>query len=122
VARSRIADLYRKKKPSRFSDMIFDDDEDIRMDELGMVLADLDNGNPEDLYLQSLIRDEFEAAMSELPPEQRLVFEMNELMDIPFKDISEQTGEPVNTLISRKRYAVLHLRKRLQNLYNEILN
>ena len=122
VARSRIADLYRKKKSSKFSDMLFDDDDDTRMDELGMVLADLDNGNPEELYLQSLIRDEFEAALSELPAEQRLVFEMNELLDIPFKDISEQTGEPVNTLISRKRYAVLYLRKRLQHLYNELLN
>lgn len=122
VARSRIADLYRKKKSSRFSDMLFDDDDDTRMDELGMVLADLDNGNPEELYLQSLIRDEFEQALSELPPEQKLVFEMNELLDIPFKDISEQTGEPLNTLISRKRYAVLYLRKRLQHLYNELLN
>jgi RNA polymerase sigma factor (sigma-70 family) len=122
VARSRIADRYRKKKSSNFSDMLYDDDDELRMDELGLVLADLDNGNPEELYLQSLIREEFEAALSDLPPEQRLVFEMNELLDIPFKDIAEQTGEPVNTLISRKRYAVLYLRKRLQYLYNELLN
>lgn len=121
VARSRIADLYRKKKSSKFSEWIFDHD-DLKMDELGQVLASLDSGNPEELFLQSLIREEFETALNELPPEQRLVFEMNELLDIPFKDIAEQTGETVNTLISRKRYAVLHLRKRLRHLYNEILN
>jgi RNA polymerase sigma factor (sigma-70 family) len=121
VARSRIADLYRKKKSSKFSDLLFDND-DMRMDELGQVLADLDTGNPEELYLQSLIRDEFETALNELPPEQRIVFEMNELLDIPFKEIAAQTGEAVNTLISRKRYAVLYLRKRLRHLYNELLN
>jgi len=57
-----------------------------------------------------------------LPEEQRNVFVWNELEDIPFKEISQRTGEPVNTLISRKRYAVLHLRNRLNGLYKEIIN
>jgi RNA polymerase sigma factor (sigma-70 family) len=64
---------------------------------------------------------ELEKALNELPNEQRKVFEMNELQGISFKEIAEQTGETVNTLLSRKRYAVLHLRERLQTLYNELL-
>lgn len=122
VARNRITDLYRKKKPSKFSDFIFDGNDDLHLEELELVLADTDNSTPEDLYLHALIRDEFEKALNELPPEQRHVFELNELMEVPFKEIAAQTGETVNTLISRKRYAVLYLRKRLQSLYNELLN
>ncbi|NJO69617.1 MAG: sigma-70 family RNA polymerase sigma factor [Bacteroidetes bacterium] len=122
VARNRITDLYRKKKPSKFSDFVFDGNNDLHMEELGQILADTDNSAPEDYYLQTLIREEFEKALDELPPEQRMVFELNELMDVPFKDIALQTGETINTLISRKRYAVLYLRKRLRNLYDELLN
>lgn len=121
VARNRITDLYRKKKASQFSGLLTDYDDD-SLEELGMILADMRNSTPEELYIQSIIRDEFETALNELPPEQRLVFELNELMDVPFKDIAEQTGEQINTLISRKRYAVLYLRKRLRYLYNELLN
>jgi DNA-directed RNA polymerase specialized sigma24 family protein len=69
-----------------------------------------------------LFWEELYAALAELPEAQRQVFIWNELEDIPFKTIAGQTGETVNTLISRKRYAVLHLRKRLQTLRQELLN
>ncbi|KAA6299774.1 MAG: hypothetical protein EZS26_004089, partial [Candidatus Ordinivivax streblomastigis] len=71
--------------------------------------------------LRSLVWTELESALSELPPEQREIFELTELDDIPVKDISKTTGIPVNTLLSRKHYAVLHLRKRLAGLYQDIL-
>lgn len=121
VARNRITDLYRKKKNTSFSDLVFESDEDSGLEELGELILDLGD-DPEDQYLQSAIQKEIETALNELPEEQRLVFELNELMGVSFKEISRQTGEPINTLISRKRYAVLHLRKRLQYLYDELLN
>jgi RNA polymerase sigma factor (sigma-70 family) len=77
--------------------------------------------SPETEYLRSLVWTELESALSELPPEQREIFELTELGDIPVKDISQTTGIPVNTLLSRKHYAVLHLRKRLKELYADIL-
>ncbi|KAA6319437.1 ECF RNA polymerase sigma factor SigH [termite gut metagenome] len=77
--------------------------------------------SPETEYLRSLVWTELESALSELPPEQREIFELTELDDIPVKDISKTTGIPVNTLLSRKHYAVLHLRKRLAGLYQDIL-
>jgi RNA polymerase sigma factor (sigma-70 family) len=121
VARNRITDLYRKKKIVKDPGLISDEESDYEMEELSQMLL-YTGDSPEDQYLQSLIRDEFEAALSELPPEQRQVFELNELLDIPFKEIAIETGETVNTLLSRKHYAVLYLRKRLQYLYNEIIN
>lgn len=72
-------------------------------------------------YLRSLVWIELEKALSEFPPEQREIFEMNELNGIPVKKISGTTGVPVNTLLSRKHYAVLHLRKRLSALYDDII-
>ena len=120
VARNRIADSYRKKKAEPLPEVASDDDEEF-IEGLGSLL--FDNGStPETEYLRSMVWTELEKALSELPPEQREVFEMNELEGIGFKEISEMTGEPVNTLISRKRYAVLHLRERLQDLYNDIMN
>jgi RNA polymerase sigma factor (sigma-70 family) len=77
---------------------------------------------PESQYMRSLVWDTLNAALEELPAEQREVFTMHELDGMSFKDISEATGEGINTLLSRKRYAVLHLRKRLGTLYNELLN
>jgi RNA polymerase sigma factor (sigma-70 family) len=78
--------------------------------------------NPETEYLRSLFWDALNNALNELPEEQKNVFVLNELEGIPFKIIAEQTGETINTLISRKRYAVLHLRERLQVLRDELLN
>jgi RNA polymerase sigma factor (sigma-70 family) len=78
--------------------------------------------SPEFEYLRSIVWTELENALSELPLEQREIFELTELDGIPVKEISKTTGVPVNTLLSRKHYAVLHLRERLAGLYNEIVN
>ena len=120
VTRNRITDWYRKKKTELLPD--FSDDED---DSILIELKELlfDNGStPEMEYLRSMVWSELEKALEELPPEQRQVFVMNELEGVSFKDISKQTGEPVNTLISRKRYAILYLRDRLQDIYEELIN
>jgi RNA polymerase sigma factor (sigma-70 family) len=77
--------------------------------------------SPETEYLRSLVWTELENALSELPPEQREIFELTELDDIPVKEIAQTTGIAVNTLLSRKHYAVLHLRKRLKELYEDII-
>lgn len=122
VARNKITDLYRKKKTNTFSDFIAEDDEDDEVvSEIGLFLIDSAT-TPETEYLKSLVWIELEKALDELPQEQRIVFELNELQGLGFKEIAEMTGETVNTLISRKRYAVLHLRKRLKYLYNELIN
>ena len=71
--------------------------------------------------MRALVWEELDKALSELPEEQRVVFELNELQDFSFKEISESTGIPVNTLISRKRYAVLYLREKLCDIYEELL-
>lgn len=121
VTRNRITDLYRKKKPEAMSNLFYDNqDEDIgtELDELLSVTE----GTPETKYLQSLVWEEIDKALNELPEKQRMVFELNEIDGISFKEIAKLTGEPVNTLISKKRYAVLHLRERLQTLYNELIN
>ena len=80
------------------------------------------SSDPEMVYLRGLFWKTLQEALQELPEEQRSVFVWNELSDLSFKEIGELTGENVNTLISRKRYAVLHLRERLLTLYNEIIN
>ena len=121
VARNRITDLYRKKKPEAMSDFLFDGRDDEMEEELGDFLYGTES-TQETRLLQLLFWEELEKALDELPPEQRMAFELNELQGIPFKEIAVSTGETVNTLISRKRYAVLHLRERLQILYNELIN
>jgi RNA polymerase sigma factor (sigma-70 family) len=117
VARNRITDLFRKKKPESFSETaaVDEDDELLQLEEL---LASPDAG-PEALYARSLLLDELELAVKELPQEQREVFIAHELEGRSFKEMSAETGVSVNTLLSRKRYAVLHLRERLQNIYDE---
>jgi RNA polymerase sigma factor (sigma-70 family) len=87
-------------------------------------LFDKDNisPSPETEYLRSLVWRTLETALAELPAAQREIFELTELDNIPLKDISQATGVPVNTLLSRKHYAVLHLRKRLKDLYVDILS
>lgn len=120
VARNKITDQQRKHKPELFSDIYSeeDDEDDIDWKEL---LFD-NSGNPETAYLRSFFWEELNNALNELPPEQRDVFIKNELDGVPFKEIAAQTGETVNTLLSRKRYAVLHLRNRLRILHDELLN
>lgn len=121
VARNRITDSYRKKKPEPIAEFYSDNEEDELFTEIQQLLTSPED-SPETEYLKSLIWTELDKALAELPPEQRLAFEWNELEGMSFRDISLMTGEPQNTLISRKRYAVLHLRERLGDLYEELIN
>jgi len=121
VARNRITDLYRKKKPDLLPEPYSDEEEETALEELGSLFAD-DDHNPETEYLRSLVMDEVEAALDDLPAEQKEAFEMHEIKGMSFNEIAQLTGEPVNTLISRKRYAVLYLRDRLEILYDELIN
>ena len=117
VARNRITDLFRKKKPENFADAAVEDEEGelLHVEDL---LPSPDAG-PEALYLRNVLLDELELALGELPKEQREVFIANELDGRSFKEISAESGVGVNTLLSRKRYAVLHLRERLQDIHDE---
>ena len=120
VARNKITDKYRKKSTELLSD-VFEEDED--EDGLDWKEFFTDNSNnPETEYLRSMFWEALNDALKELPAPQREVFVLNEIEGVPFKTIADQTGETVNTLLSRKRYAVLHLRKRLQTLRDELLN
>jgi len=120
VARNKITDRYRKKKPELLDDILPPDGEE---GSGGFRDILFDNSNhPETTYLRNLFWETLEDSLQELPEEQRFVFVRHELEDVPFKMIAEETGIAVNTLISRKRYAVLHLRNRLEDLRNELLN
>ena len=118
VARNRITDLFRRRTPERFSDAAFahEDDDLLRLEDL---LPSPDAG-PEALYERHVLLDELESAIGELPPEQREVFVAYELEGRTFKEMAAETGVSVNTLLSRKRYAVLHLRERLKSIYDEL--
>ena len=117
VARNRITDLFRKKKPVASSDVAVEDEDGelLRIEDL---LPSPDAG-PEALYLRNVLLDELEFALGELPAEQREVFVAHELDGHSFKEMAAETGVSVNTLLSRKRYAMLHLRERLQSVYDE---
>jgi RNA polymerase sigma factor (sigma-70 family) len=117
VARNRITDLFRKKKPELFSDAASEGEEGESL-QLEDLLPSPDAG-PEALYFRNLLLDELELALDELPDEQREVFVAHELEGRSFKELAEETGVSVNTLLSRKRYAVLHLRERLQDIHDE---
>src|SRR5881409_694361 len=118
VARNRITDLFRKKRPESFSETAVADEDDELL-QLEDLLPSPDAG-PEALYARNVLLDELELAVDELPEEQRQVFVAHELEGRSFKDIAGETGVGVNTLLSRKRYAVLHLRRRLQSIYDEL--
>lgn len=120
VTRNKITDQQRKLKPDLFSD-IYDNKDDEDEIDWKEILFD-NSGNPETEYLRTLFWEELNNSLDELPAKQREVFILNELEGVPFKDIAEQTGETVNTLLSRKRYAVLHLRNKLRVLHDELLN
>jgi RNA polymerase sigma factor (sigma-70 family) len=121
VARNKIIDRYRRdaSRPKR-TDLGLaagsDDDTPITLQE---ILPDLGN-TPEDVYLREMIWDAIMEALDDLPAEQREVFIQNEIEERGFREISEETGVSINTLLSRKRYAILTLRKRLQTLYDEL--
>ena len=117
MARNRITDLFRKKKPVASSDVAVEDEDGelLRIEDL---LPSPDAG-PEALYFRNVLLDELEFALGELPAEQREVFVAHELDGHSFKEMAAETGVSVNTLLSRKRYAMLHLRERLQSVYDE---
>lgn len=107
VARNRIIDRFRKKKPEPVDPASLQD-----------LLPSPDAG-PEAAYARRVLLEEIEAALEELPEEQRFVFVAHELQGHSFRELAEETGVSLNTLLSRKRYAVLHLRRRLQSIYDE---
>jgi RNA polymerase sigma factor (sigma-70 family) len=120
VARNRITDLFRKKKPEIFSDAALED-------EAGELLQIEDmlpspEAGPEALYVRNVLLEELEFALDELPEEQREVFVAHEIEGRSFKEMSAASGVSANTLLSRKRYAVLHLRERLKSVYEEFMN
>lgn len=118
VARNRIIDKYRRQQPASLeNEMTADEENEFHLKEF---LLPVDPSSETDL-LRDLFWEELFSALKELPEEQRQVFIWNELEDISFNEIAERTNENINTLISRKRYAVLHLRKRLEQLYKEII-
>ena len=118
VARNRITDLFRKKRPEPFRDAagVDEDQERLRFEEL---LPSADAG-PEALYARKVLLDELELAVAELPEEQRRVFLAHELEGRSFKEMAAASGVSLNTLLSRKRYAVRHLRARLQDVYDDL--
>ena len=116
VARNRITDLFRKKRPKSFSDAAVEVEDDTLL--LEDLLPSPDAG-PDALYARSVLLDELEEALDELPEEQREVFIGHEIEGLSFKEMAAETGVSVNTLLARKRYAVLHLRKRMQSIYDE---
>jgi RNA polymerase sigma factor (sigma-70 family) len=107
VARNRIIDLFRRKKP----------------EPLEMAIEDLlpsPDAGPEAAYARGALLDELDAALDELPPEQREVFVAHEFQGRSFKEMAAESGVPLNTLLTRKHYAVLHLRRRLREMYEDI--
>ena len=121
VATNKITDKYRKRSESLLEDLVFtegDDDDGEGYQSLMLMEAT----TPETEYLRNLFWEELFTALNELPEAQKQVFIWHELDDVPFEEIAKNTGENVQTLVSRKRYAVLHLRKRLGQLYEEIKN
>ena len=117
VARNRITDWFRRKKPELFSDAAVEDEygELVRMEDL---LPSPARG-PEAEYIRNLLLEELEDALDELPPAQREVFIAHELEGRSFKELSAESQVNVNTLLSRKRYAVLFLQERLQRVYED---
>jgi RNA polymerase sigma factor (sigma-70 family) len=119
VARNRITDFYRKKKPERLSDQKIrqqGEDDPLMLEEILPALT----RSPEDEYMRGVIWDRIEESLELLPKAQREVFIMNEFEDMSFKEIASVTGEGINTLLSRKRYAVTYLREKLKDLYEQI--
>lgn len=116
VARNRIIDWYRKRRPEPLPASRDDENMPLNLED---ILFD-PTENPERVYTRSLLWTQLADALEELPEEQRWVFVQHELEGRSFKEMAEETGDPLNTLLSRKRYAVLHLRERLQELYENI--
>jgi RNA polymerase sigma factor (sigma-70 family) len=118
VARNRITDLFRKKRPVALDEQPGSqaDGEMLSIEEL----LPSPDGSPEEIYARNVLLDELEEALAELPEDQRAVFIAHEIEGRSFKDISAESGVSVNTLLSRKHYAVMHLRERLRTIYDEL--
>ena len=119
VARHRIIDLFRRKRPAVLGDDLMPTSEDGETPRWEDLLPSREAG-PEAAYTRGVLLEELEAALEELPEEQRAVFVAHEIEGRSFRELSEATGISVNTLLSRKRYAVLQLRCRLQSIYDEL--
>ena len=117
VARNRITDVFRKKEPENFSELESENNEKDRSP-FEDLLPSPDDG-PDAVFARNVLLNELQRALNELPKEQREVFVAHELEGRTFKEMAEQTGVSMNTLLARKRYAVLHLRERLQRMYDE---
>jgi len=122
VATNKITDKHRKRSEILLDDLFFaeNDEEDDESDADYRAILLTEANTPETEYLRNLFWEQLFIALDELPEEQKQVFIWQELDHIPFQEIAEKTGENVQTLVSRKRYAVLHLRQRLKQLYEEI--
>ena len=121
VARNDIINHGIKHREEELPSIQDEDGTDEILEDFSDTLFNEDGASsPEDEYLRSLIWSELDHALSELPPEQREIYELTEVEGIPMKEIAQTINVPINTLLSRKHYAVLHLRKRLKNLYDEI--
>ena len=118
VVRNRIIDRFRKKRPVPFSEGVRSAKDDLAQASWEELLPSPDAG-PEALYARSILLEELDAALDELPEEQREVFIAHEMEGRSFKEISAASGVNINTLLSRKRQAVLQLRRRLQAIYEE---
>jgi RNA polymerase sigma factor (sigma-70 family) len=118
VARNKITDKYRRKSPDLIEDFAFDEDDGGSV--FNEILFSYDE-EPEMVNLRNLFWEELWVALEEIPENQRLVFVQNELEDKTLQEIANESGENIKTIISRKRYAVQHLRKRLQYLYDDLL-
>ena len=116
VARNRIVDLFRRKKAVSLSETVGEGDEGLMLEDL---LPSPDAG-PDAIYARNVLLEAIDEALEEMPEKQREVFVAHELMGKSFKELSEETGASVNTLLSRKRYAVLFLRERLQELEEDL--
>jgi RNA polymerase sigma factor (sigma-70 family) len=117
VARNRIIDRFRKRRPEAFSHISVgaSEEETLRLEDL----LPSPDGGPEATYARSVLLEELDAALEELPIEQRDVFIAHEIDGRSFKQLADETGLSINTLLSRKHYAILHLRRRLQAIYED---
>lgn len=121
VARNKLTDRARKRRPELIDDLAYEDEAgDLHLPEALMLSSD--DGNPENAHLRNLFWEVLFSALEELPEAQRMVFVQNELEDKTLQQIADEQGENLKTIISRKRYAVQHLRRRLQYLYDDLIN
>lgn len=119
VAKNKILDKHKKHRESLLDDLYKGEDNEESADLMNILMIDVTT--PETAYLRNLFWEQLFVALDELPAEQKQVFIWQELEDLSFEEIAEKTGLNINTLVSRKRYAVLHLRKRLKQLYKEVI-